>query len=192
MKKINTILFVFIVVGVVLLLVQNFWPAETVEEEVEPVAAVPTESRNDMESWNWVLSPVSPQGTQFMYPDPLPTKYVTAQTWPPKVELMAGEFSCESGSVAGADGEIKRFALRTIDGGDYCVGFSAEGAAGSTYTSYEYNTKQGDFVARVSFTLRTPQCMNYDDPERGICKTEQALFTTDALAVDILSGLRMQ
>ncbi len=192
MKKINAVLFGFIVLGVVILLLQYFLKAEPEAPVTEPVAVVPTAPRNDMESWNWVLSPVSPQGTQFKYPEPLPTKYVVAQDWPPKVTMVAEEFACEPGSAVGADGEMKRFALRTLDGSDYCVGFSAEGAAGSTYTSYEYSTDQGDFVTRVSFTLRTPQCMNYDDPERGICKTEQALFTTDALAVDILSSLTMR
>ena len=192
MKKINAFLFGFIVLGVVILIAQHFLKEEPVVETSQSVAAVPTAPRNDMESWNWVLSPVSAQGTQFKYPEPLPTKYVTAEAWPPKVTMTAGELACEQGSAVGADGETKRFALRTLDGEDYCVGFSAEGAAGSTYTSYEYSTAQGDFIARVSFTLRTPQCMNYDDPERTVCKTEQALFTTDALAVDILSSLTMQ
>ena len=192
MQKINKLLFGFIVAGVVILLLQYFLKAEPEVLVTEPVVEVPTAPRNDIESWNWVLSPVSPQGTQFKYPEPLPTKYVTAVEWPPTVSMVAGKLVCEQGSAIGSDGETKRFALRTLDGSDYCVGFSAEGAAGSTYTSYEYSTAQGDYVARVSFTLRTPQCMNYDDPERTVCKTEQALFATDALAVDILSSLTMR
>ena len=34
---------------------------------------------------NWVKSSISPQGIQFMHPESLPTKYITATEWPPKV-----------------------------------------------------------------------------------------------------------
>ncbi len=145
-----------------------------------------------MENWNWVFSEVSAQGIQFMYPDPLPTTYVTADTWPPKVEMVAGDFECVVGSVVGAGDTPSLSAQRTIEGKEYCVSFVVEGAIGSTYTSYEYTTKQGDFISTVSFTLQKPQCLNYEDPKRTECQTEQLLLNVDQLADQILGSITMQ
>lgn len=148
------------------------------------------DNRDNMESWNWVYSEMSAQGTQFMYPDPLPTSYVTPVAWPPQVVVTGGKLECAPGMVADDSGAFKLFAQRTIGGQDYCVGFGAEGAAGSTFTSYDYAAQQGDFIVRMSFTLQTPQCLNYDDPERSVCRGEQARFSTDALAVKMISSLK--
>lgn len=201
MKTIRIVLLLLIVLGVGLLITQKFWipplVALIMETEGAPQALevpdVPDPVPKDgMEEWNWVLSEVSPQGTQFEYPDPLPTRFVSAQSWPPLVQMVANEFSCVEGDVRAADGPLKRLERRVINGHVYCVSLSSEGAAGSTYTSYEYATQQGDFVVRVVFTLRTPQCLNYDEPEQSACKTEQSSFNTDALADRIASSLRMQ
>lgn len=146
---------------------------------------------SDMSKWNWVLSEVSPQGTQFSYPKPVPTTYVTTQYWPPLVTMTSEDFSCKEGSALNSEAKQSQFARKTIGGSLYCVATSVEGAAGSTYTSYEYETAQGDFLTKVSFTLRTPQCMNYDEPEQSACKTEQANFNIDALADRIASSLKM-
>jgi hypothetical protein len=151
----------------------------------------PESPSSDMSKWNWVLSEVSPQGAQFSYPKPVPTTYVTTQYWPPVVTMTSEDFSCKEGSALNSDGKQAQFARKTIGGSLYCVATSAEGAAGSTYTSYEYATTQGDFLTKVSFTLRTPQCMNYDEPEQSACKTDQASFNVDALADRIASSLKM-
>jgi hypothetical protein len=105
--------------------------------------------------------------------------------------MTSEDFSCKEGSALNSDGKQAQFARKTIGGSLYCVATSAEGAAGSTYTSYEYATTQGDFLTKVSFTLRTPQCMNYDEPEQSACKTDQANFNVDALADRIASSLKM-
>ncbi len=206
MKKIQVILLTLIIFGVGLLLTQKFWVPPLVSiilkheriyrlsdiPEVVPAISNVSDNGMNMEKWNWVLSEVSPQGTQFMYPNPLPTRYVKAQDWPPLVEMSADEFSCTEGNLVASDGSPKHFARHVLGEHTYCVATSVEGAAGSTYTNYEYFTPQGDFLVRVIFTLQTPQCLNYDEPERGLCQEEQASFNVDALVDRIASSIRMQ
>lgn len=206
MKTLNWILLVVIVIGVGLLATQKYWVPGLVSyilereggsqqsENYEVVAEVPEVlevPQSDMDTWNWVLSEVSTQGTQFSYPSALPTTYVTPQNWPPTVEMVAGEFVCEEGDTAGVDGVPMQYVRKTINSTGYCVGITAEGAAGSVYTSYEYTTTKGDFLTKVSFILRTPQCMNYNEPEQGTCKIEQSTFDVDALADQIASSLKI-
>lgn len=166
--------------------------SQSVDGKEDVVSDDPKITYSNMDDWGWTLSEISPQGTQFMYPSVLPTKFVTAQTWPPTVEMTAGEFVCTEGEATLSDGSSKYFERRTIAGSAYCVGTSSEGAAGSTYTSYEYSTAQGDFLTRVIFTLREVQCLNYDEPEQSSCKSEQANFDPNDLADRIVSSLRMQ
>lgn len=129
----------------------------------------------------WLLSTPDSRGIQFMYPQKLPTAYITAQDWPPQVSLTAGElYSCaEQDEIMVGDRA-------------FCVVKKSEGAAGSTYITYEYITAQGDFLARVKFTLRFPQCVNYDEPNQSACKNEQTSFDIDGLADRIASSIRMQ
>ncbi len=61
----------------------------------------------------------------------------------------------------------------------------AEGAAGSTYTTYSYRFVKGDDLETLSFTLRTVQCLNYDEPKQSACQREQASFDPNALADQI-------
>ena len=180
---------------IILLSLGVFLISRDTESDAVPAMATSTpvaveDNRDNMETWNWVYSEMSAQGTQFMYPDPLPISYVTPVEWPPQVVVTGGKLECAPGMVADASGTPKLFAQRTIGGQDYCVGFGAEGAAGSTFTSYEYAAQQGDFIVRMSFTLQTPQCLNYDDPERSVCRGEQARFSTDALVVKMISSLK--
>jgi hypothetical protein len=140
----------------------------------------------------WFGSTTTPQGLTFFYPDPFPGRYVTAPEWPPRVELVANAYSCTEGTVTAADGPLKTAARKVINGREYCVTASSEGAAGSTFTTYEYVTDQGgDFVARVVFTIRRVQCMNFDEPERSQCTAEQDAFNPDDMADRIAEGIRM-
>ena len=128
---------------------------------------------------NWVLSTTTSQGIQFMYPERLPTTFISTQGWPPKVVLEGGIFSC-------SEREEKMVGDRV-----YCMSTTNEGVAGSTYTTYKYATEQGDLIARVEFTLKFPQCVNYDEPNQSACKAEQANFDIDGLVDRITSSIRM-
>ena|ERR1035437_6131967 len=105
---------------------------------------------------------------------PLSTKYITAQGWPPKVEVISGPFSCdESGS------EIAKTTKKVIAGKTYCVTVQSEGAAGSIYNTYTYVTVVGAQVTKTTFILRFVQCDNYEDPQKTECKNERAAFDPD-------------
>lgn len=141
---------------------------------------------NEVPEMNWVLSPITSSGTQFSYPASLSTEYLLPAEWPPKVELTAGQYSCEE-----RQSETSATEHRLIDGRTYCRTISTEGAAGSTYTSYEFTTAQGDFVVNISFTLRAPHCTNYDESVQDTCTAEQESFNADTLADRIAASLRV-
>ncbi|HWO07104.1 MAG TPA: hypothetical protein VNM40_00815 [Candidatus Paceibacterota bacterium] len=130
----------------------------------------------------WIYTEPNAQGIQFQYPRTLPTRYISAPTegWPPRVALEGGrDFSCAPEGT------------RMVGDRQYCVTVSSEGAAGSTYRTYEYTTAQGDFLARVEFTLQFPQCANYGEDEQPVCEAEQASFDIDGLVDRIASSIRM-
>ena len=74
-----------------------------------------------------------------------------------------------------------------VDDREYCVTRSSEGAAGSTYRAYEYAFQFGTSTYRIAFTLRFPQCTNYDEPQQSACKAEQSSYDIDGL-VDRMRG----
>lgn len=117
------------------------------------------------------------------YSATLSTTYITnaETTWPPQVVFTKGEFVCiETGEVVSQNGKTIQKRINDIP---YCVTQAAEGAAGSTYTTYTYmrEVTKGE-LATVSFTLRSVQCMNYDNPKQSQCLSEQASFDPDRLA----------
>lgn len=101
----------------------------------------------------------------------LPYQYISATEWPPLVEAVEGEYMCDSGEE------------KTFGEDVYCFSMTSEGAAGSTYTTYVYSGES----KKVSFTLRFPQCLNYDEPQQGECVAEQEGFDVDALAGELLN-----
>lgn len=136
------------------------------------------------EPLGWVESVPTAQGIVFSYPREFDGEYFTPQEWPPLVEKVDDPYSC---SQAGGDGNDER----TIDGKKYCVTEMSEGAAGSTYLTYTYTHDRGDAVLKASFTIRFPQCMNYDEPNQSACKAEQASFDPDTLAAGLIDTARL-
>ena len=140
----------------------------------------------------WMLSAPNPQGIRFMHPRILPTTYISGQEWPPIIERTANAYSCTEGPITAADGPLKEAERRTVDDREYCVTISSEGAAGSTYRTYEYAFEFGGAAYRAMFTLRYPQCANYDEPQRSLCTSEQESFDLDGLIDRIASSIRTQ
>lgn len=130
----------------------------------------------------WILSQPDTRGIQFMYPEKLGTTYISTaapEGWPPRVWLEAGDYSC-------AEQDEHKVGDRTL-----CLVRTSEGAAGSTYTTYHYITAQDDFLAHTEFTLRFPQCLNYDEPQQNACQREQSSYDIDGLADRMLASIRM-
>lgn len=127
--------------------------------------------------------PVTP-----IYNTTLSTLYVTSpQTiWPPQVTTEGVAFSCNpSQSTVQGLGKVEQ---KTIEGKSYCVTTKSEGAAGSTYTTYVYQTGNTNETTSTTFTLRFVQCMNYDNPKQTECLVEQKMFDPDFMAYKIIEN----
>jgi hypothetical protein len=195
------ILIILIAGGIGLLVTETLWaPAAVTKVPSEagadvsssvvtstPPVPVSTSSTSSVETEGWVAAlAATPADVAFIYPETLATRFITPVNWPPSVTRTEGPFRCTEGGEVTSDGLTMQFTSKVIEGETYCIGTAAEGAAGSTYTTYQYATKRDDAVVTVAFTLRTPQCLNYDNPLQQECLAEQASFAVDALASRIL------
>ena len=155
---------IVVVVIVIVILGIYFFPSN--KKEIENVGIVP-------------VVPTVP------YDSALTTKYISSvNEWPPKVTLANGTFSCkEGGNEIQTNGTTVQ---KTINGKTYCVTTASEGAAGSTYTTYMYNTQIGAQIATTSFVLRATGCGNYDEPSRSECMRERTNFDPDTIADGIV------
>jgi hypothetical protein len=138
----------------------------------------------------WLLSSPNSQGVSFMYPMEMPTTYISAVEWPPLVERTVNEYSCTPGPITAADGPLKTQERRVFGDREYCVTWSDEGAAGSTYRAYEYAFEFGEDTYRVVFQLRYPQCLNYEEPQQSACMSEQENYNLDAVIDRIAQSIR--
>lgn len=162
----------FIILAIAALAFAAFWGLKVSE---------PADTHDAYEGW----SEATNGGITFKYPNPFHGTYISAAEWPPLVERVVNKYSCNT-TITGTDGPVPHLEEKTINGTTYCVSTSSEGAAGSTYITYEY-AREG---IRGVFTFRFPQCLNYDEPEQGACKLEQQTFDIDTLADRILSSVR--
>lgn len=150
------------------------------------VPPVPQPQALDQTTPGWVTAPVTSTGVRFQYPSDLHTTYVHTAEWPPKVAHTAQMPACTPEAMS-ANSELPgKVESRSIGGKSYCVATTSEGAAGSTYTTYTYSTDLGDYPVQLAFTLRAPQCANYDEPAQTECVTEEQNFDIDGLADGIV------
>ena len=141
-----------------------------------------TISSIDTSAWKTVSD--STTGVTFKYPQDLNTTYINASDWPPQVQVLSGPFACvDAGEPNARSGQTL---AKTINGHNYCITIVSEGAAGSTYLQYAYETTMQDKNLYFTFTLREPQCANYDDPQKTTCETERKSFDVDNLIDNII------
>lgn len=126
-------------------------------------------------------------------PTILNTTYITSDNWPPKFEFTKKEFTCtptENKFGTGPTTEQKLIQNRL-----YCITTSNEGAAGSTYTTYNYQTTKRktdgtpDISISTTFVLRFVQCDNYPEPKKTECKTERESFDIDKIIDTLVQKL---
>lgn len=141
-----------------------------------------------IEGWNTYRD--GTRGISFQYPASFPATYISTVDWPPQVILDPGPFSCvEAGSETASAGKTER---HIVGGREYCVTRESEGAAGSIYTQYAYAFPRGDKVVILTFTSRSVQCANYDEPKRGACEAERNSFDIDGLTDKMAQSLRLE
>jgi hypothetical protein len=168
---------VVLAVGVALVAVPK------VIDRAVPEEGVATTTPTDTADWQTKTE----EALSFSYPAELPTIYMRASEWPPKVSVATNTAPC-----ALSNDEIGSTQSRVINGRTYCVTFESEGAAGSTYTNYTYATeKDGKFVT-LSFTIRTSQCANYDAPQMTACQEERDSYKIDDLVEKIVSSIQFK
>lgn len=119
----------------------------------------------------------------------LGANYISLAEWPPKISVSKAVLSCPETIVI--DSPANTISKRLVDNRSYCVETSGEGAAGSVYTSYTYSTQRDDNLVVAKFTLRYPQCYNYDDPEKTACENEHETFDLDSLIDRIINSMQM-
>ena len=127
-------------------------------------------------------------GMTFRYPKDLGTTYIHTVDWPPAIQIINEELVCTN---AGApETRAGRTEERAVNGRGYCITELAEGAAGSTYTQYVYATVREGNTLIFTFTLRAPQCGNYNDPEKTACEAERTTFNLDGLVDEMMQSLQ--
>ena len=135
------------------------------------------ENKGDYTGWKTATDKAT--GVIFKYPESIGTKYIDAYDWPPKVQVLNKAFTCdEAGKETQRAGQTKKV---TINGNTYCVTKVVEGAAGSTYTQYAYAFAEDNKTVILTFTVREPQCANYDEPKQSECKKEQSSFDLNSI-----------
>lgn len=136
---------------------------------------------------SWISSTPGDNDFLFLYPERIPTTFISAVTWPPEVVRADSRYKCvESATSTGGVITTKHM----VGDREYCVTESSEGAAGSMYRTFEYNFQFGGEPYRTVFTLRYPQCDNYDEPQKSACKAEQGSYSVDELVDRIAQSIQ--
>ncbi|HEU4677419.1 MAG TPA: hypothetical protein VFS75_01720 [Candidatus Paceibacterota bacterium] len=135
----------------------------------------------------WKTADATSSNATFSYPESFGTTYVEAYDWPPVLTIENQSYSCtEAGSPDASGGRTEK---RIIDGKEYCVTTEMGGAAGSVYSQYAYATDLAGKEAILTFTVRSPQCGNYEEPQKSECANEEATFDLDSLIGDIMQTI---
>lgn len=144
-----------------------------------PLKAVPVDG--------WAHASDEATRITFQYPEKLSETYIHVNDWPPSVQKKAGTLICKEGESG--TGIVEKTERRTIEGREYCVISSQEGAAGSVYGQYHYRADRGDGIVTVMFTLRYEQCGLYDGDKRTLCESERSAFNLDSLVDQIVMSV---
>jgi len=170
-----------LILGFVFLFAKNPQPQE-LPDEPGPAA---TETPTDLETLTWVTY-TDPSGSySFKYPEQLETKYISTEDWPPVVQLTEGAFTCTEAGVSTSRAGVTNKV--TIGGKEFCVTQVREGAAGSVYTMYAFATEINGRVPIFTFSLKSVQCANYDEPQRTECDEEGNSFDINQVTGKIVN-----
>lgn len=160
-------------------------PTSTRTAPVEQPSLANQQSTDQFAGWDATTD--SDTTVVFKYPPVLGTQYISFVDWPPTLRILPQPFACTpAGNGIDRGGKTER---RTVEGRVYCVTQIDEGAAGSVYSQYAYVFPRGTSTATLTFTLRTPECGNYDESERLACENERDAFKLDPLIDTIAQSI---
>ncbi len=176
----NRVTFILLVV-VILLAVGAYLFYDYTREEIvydPPNPVTPRPDNDDGAAEEWRLATTTEYSLR--YPTDIGLTYVDLVDWPPEAQVLDEAFSCtEGGEEVARAGRTEEV---SVSGRDYCRTVVSEGAAGSVYRQYAYAFASGtSSTAILTFSTRSPQCGNYDEPARAACEREQAGFDPDDL-----------
>lgn len=138
----------------------------------------------------------------YRIPDNLDTKHISVRDWwnvevfathdeyPPEFKLTEDRISCRETAVEG--GLPVRILKKTINGQEYCIKVSSQGAAGSIYKKYTYATVKKGKLITVSFTARYTQCGNYGQPKRSECRRERQEYDLDQVVDNFVKSTKFK
>lgn len=149
-----------------------------------------TEGSNNAQIDNnlWVTT-TNNEGITFQYPKELLAKYVSVVEWPPVIKIETGTYYCKT-TPQEVSSMSEIISQRLVDDRTYCVNIKNEGAAGSVYSSYTYTTAKNGKLVKVSFTLRYPNCNNYDETQSNACASEREAFDIDSTVDRIVQTVK--
>lgn len=121
---------------------------------------------------DWLIKTDTTQVISFQYPKDLGKKYITAQTWPPKITVSNNKYVCNTQVNSGPGAQSINEVIYNDQ--NFCEKSSSQGAAGSIYTDYEFSTEINGKLVTASFTIHYPQCDNYPEPQKSVCQSEKS------------------
>ncbi|MFA5184077.1 MAG: hypothetical protein WC456_00965 [Patescibacteria group bacterium] len=141
---------------------------------------------------DWATYTDEAQGFSFRYPAQLAAQYISlvSPAWPPRIMVTESTEVLDCTETPATGSQAGRTRLQTINSRSYCVIAYSEGAAGSVFTDHTYIHEDGKNRVTVNFTLRYPQCSNYDEPQRTACADERTSFDLDALVDQIVRTIK--
>ncbi len=155
-----------------------------------------SESKTDDNKVNWKEK--STENITFKYPESIKASYVSLNKWPPEIKIISNNYPKEV-EIEGNDlickqtpkeeSFYKRVYEKTINGREYCIKAVSEGAAGSTYTTYNYSTIFNGDLLTINFVLQFPNCGNYPEAKRKECNKEREGFNMYSVISDIVETI---
>jgi predicted secreted protein len=138
---------------------------------------------------------------RYRIPDNLDGEYISVRDWevevfathdeyPPEFKLAEDRISYRKTAVEGS--LPVRILKKTINGQEYCIKVSSQGAAGSIYKKYTYATARKGKLISVSFTARYTQCGNYGQPKRSECRKERQEYDLDQVVDNFVKNTKFK
>lgn len=184
MTSSKTLLITLLVLG--LLLTVGLYLSGSQSEPQVPADTSPVPQTDDEN----LATHTTDSGYTFQLPNDPSSPYVTMTDWPPALQVLIEPLECtEAGAPEDRAGATQE---KTIEGRVFCVTEVAEGAAGSIYHQYAYTTDIDGATFVYTFSVRMPQCHNYDAPESEQCAEAQQSFDPDIIAAVLADTTKPQ